>query len=312
MNWFRKNRFLGTFLILFGLCMLGAIWFLSGAKSNWNEASTRLNQTAAELNRLERLAPYPSAENLRKMEVHADNYATALAKLKDKLKVRVAPVPPMAPNEFQSHLRLAMTAIADKARANKVKIPDKFYLGFDEFASALPNEVAAPLLGQELVQVEWLLNSVLDAHVEALTSFHRTPLPEEHGVASASPGPTPEAGVKPAGTLPTGPKLLERNVVQATFISTPATARKVLNEIAGANQQFCIIRLLHVRNEKEKGPSREVAPEATAVVPATPAPAPAPAGSPGEKVGIGPALYFIVGNERIETTAEVEIVRFTF
>jgi hypothetical protein len=302
MNWFRQNRFLGTFLILFGLCTLGAVWFLFSAKTDWDEASTRFDQTAAELNRLEQLAPYPSHENLRKMKAHADNYATAFAKFKDELKLRVAPVAPMAPSEFQSHLRVAISAIADKARANKVKLPDKFYLGFDEFASALPNEVAAPLLGQELAQVEWLLNTLLDAHVEALTSFRRTPLPEEHGVA-------PPAGEK-SGTAPAGTKLLERNVVEATFISTPGSARKILNQIAGANQQFYIVRLLHVRNEKEKGPSREATVETPAVVPA--APSPAPASFPGAKPASGPALNFIVGNERIETTAKIEIVRFTF
>jgi hypothetical protein len=299
MNWFRENRFLGTFLIAFGLCTVGALWFWWSAKSDWDETAARFNQTAAELNRLERLVPYPSPENLRKMKAHAENYATALAKLKDELKLRVAPVRPMAPNEFQSHLRLAMTAVADKARANKMKLPDKFYLGFDEFASALPNEIAAPLLGQELVQVEWLLNTLLDARVEALTSFRRTPLPEEHGTGPALPAPPPAAGAAPAGQ-----KLLERNVVEATFISTPAAARKILNQIAAATQQFCIIRLLHVRNEKEKGPSREIVAEAPAVVPAV--------GSPGAKPTAGPALNFIVGNERIETTAKIEIVRFTF
>jgi hypothetical protein len=301
MNWFRENRFLGTFLILFGLCMLGAVWFLFSAKTDWDEASTRFNQTAAELNRLERLAPYPNPENLGKMKAHADNYATAFAKFKDELKLRVAPVAPMAPNEFQSHLRVAISAIADKARANKVKLPDKFYLGFDEFASTLPNEVAAPLLGQELGQVEWLLNTLLDAHVEALTSFHRTPLPEEHGA--------PAAGEK-SGTVAAGTKLLERNVVEATFISAPGSARKILNQIAGANQQFYIVRFLHVRNEKEKGPSREATAEMPALIPA--APSPAPAGSPGAKPAPGPALNFIVGNERIETTAKIEIVRFIF
>ena len=126
MNWFRENRFLGTFLIVFGVCTLGAVWFLFSAKSDWDDAAIRFNQTAAELNRLERLAPYPSGENLRKMKAHADDYATALAKLKDELKTRVFPLPPMAPNEFQSHLRLAMTAVAEKARANKVRLPDKF------------------------------------------------------------------------------------------------------------------------------------------------------------------------------------------
>ena len=305
MNWFRENRFLGTFLIVFGVCALGAVWFLFSAKSDWDDAAIRFNQTAAELNRLERLAPYPSGENLRKMKAHADDYATALAKLKDELKTRVFPLPPMAPNEFQSHLRLAMTAVADKARANKVRLPDKFYLGFDEFASALPNEVAAPLLGQELAQVEWLLDTLLEAGVETLTSFRRTPLPEEHG--TALPASTP-ASRKP-GAMP-GLKLLERNVIEATFVSTPAAARKVLNQIAGANQQFFIVRLVRVRNEKDKGPPREVGSDTAGVVVA--ASSPAPAGTPEAKPSTATALNFIVGNERVETSARIEIVRFTF
>jgi hypothetical protein len=308
MNWFRENRFLGTLLVLFGVGTLGALWFLFMAKSERDEASTRFNNAAAELNRLERLSPYPNAENLRKMKAHAENYSSAFAKLKDELKTRVAPVTPMVPSEFQSQLRVAMTSIADKARANKVKLPDKFYLGFDEFASALPNEAAAPLLGQELVQIEWLLNTVLDARVEAVTAFRRAPLAEERLTSSSAPTPTPAAGAKPAATPPAGAKLLERNVVEATFVSTPSAARKVINQIAAANQQFCIVRLLRVQNEKLKGPPREVAGETSAAS----VPTPIPAVSPGAKPTPGAALNFIVGNERIETTAKIEIVRFTF
>ena len=298
MNWFRENRFLGTFLIVFGGCALGVVWFLLSAKSDWDDAALDFNQTAAELNRLERLAPYPSNQNLRKMQAHAGDYAAALAKLKDELRTRVMPLSPMAPTEFQSHLRLAMTAVADKARANKVRLPDKFHLGFDEFASALPNEMAAPLLGQELAQIAWLLDTLIEARVDALTSFRRAQLPEEHGIALPAP-----ASRKPGAVAPAGPKLLERNIVEATFISTPAAARKILNQIAGANQQFVIVRLLHVRNEKDKGPPRDVASEAAGAASSP------PPGVPDPKAPTT-ALNFIVGNERIETTAKIEIVHF--
>ena len=37
-----------------------------------------------------------------------------------------------------------------------------------------------------------------------------------------------------------------------TFLSTPA-APETLNQITGATGQFFIIRLLHIRNEKDKG-----------------------------------------------------------
>src|SRR5205814_5919507 len=96
-------------------------------------------------------------------------------------------------------------------------------------------------------------------------------------------------------------KPFQRNVVEATFNSTPGASRKVINQIAAANQHFCIIRVLHVRNEKDKGPPREGVGE----TPAASIPSPSPTTkAPG-------ALNFIVGNEKIETTAKIEFVRFT-
>ena len=284
MNWLRENRSLALFLVLSGVSLFGALGFLFMAKSNWDQASSRFRNTAAEWNRLERLSPYPNAENLRKMKAHAEDYASALGRLKDELKGRVAPVTPMAPNEFQSRLRVRLAAIANKARTNKVKLPDKFHLGFDEFVSALPDESAAPLLGQELEQTKWLLNSLLDARVEAVTAFRRIALPAERGAAPA---------------LPTGVKSVERNVMEVTFVSTPGAARKVINQLAAAKEQFCIIRLLQVRNEKQKGPPREETDDAAAL------------DSTAARSSPTTAVKFIVGNERIETTAMIEIVRFT-
>jgi hypothetical protein len=223
------------------------------------------------------------------MRADAEDYSKALAKLKEELKTRVAPSAPMAPDQFQSRLRITLNAVAEKARATKVKLPEKFYLGFDEFVSALPSEAAAPSLGQELVEIEWLMNNLLDAHVDALTAFRRAPLAEEHNPSAATPASAAN-------------KLFQRNVVEMTFFSTPSAARKVINQIAAANQHFCIIRVLHVRNEKEKGPPREGAAETVA--------ASVPAPSPAAKATPAAALNFIVGNEKIETTAKIEIVRF--
>jgi len=284
MNWFRENRSLALFLVVSGTGISGALGILFMAKRDWDEASSRFGKAAAEWNRLERLSPYPNAENLRKMKAHAEDYASALGRLKDELKGRVAPVTPMAPNEFQSRLRVRLAAIANKARTNKVKLPDKFHLGFDEFVSALPDESAAPLLGRELEQIEWLLNSLLDAPVEAVTVFRRAALPAERGAAPA---------------LPTGVKSVERNVMETTFVSTPGSARKVINQLAAAKEQFCIIRLLQVRNEKQKGPPREETDDAAAL------------DSTAARSSPATAVKFIVGNERIETTAMIEIVRFT-
>ena len=290
MNWFQANRWLGRFLIAFAICVLLALWFLFHAKGNFDEAKAGFDETATERNRLERRDPFPSEPNYQKLKVHIDNYGVALKKFEEELKNHALPGAPLAPNEFQTRLRQAMVTSAEKARTNKVKVPSNFALGFDEFTAALPTNEAAPLLGQELAQAELLTNILIDARVDNITTFARTGLPSATAAAAT-------LAKKPA-VVP-GPKVVERNVIDLAFVSSPSAARKVLNQISSSNQQLYVIRSLHVRNEKEKGPARE----GTAVGSAAPAATPPPANA---------ALNFIVGNEHIETSARIEMLRFNF
>jgi hypothetical protein len=164
----------------------------------------------------------------------------------------------------------------------------------------MPDTAVAPLLGQELSQVQMLINVLLDAKVDSITALRRQPLSQERR-ASATPTPTPSTirGAKPSGTP--APTLIERNVVEVTFKAPPSAVRKVVNEITSSTGQFFIIRALYVHNEKDKGPPRERT--------ATSAPAESPQPSPGQSPG---ALNFIVGNEHVEVSATIEMLRFTF
>jgi hypothetical protein len=303
MNWFQQNRALGTLLIGFVICALLAGALVYWRWSAWTDASQIFEQTTAERNRLENLDPFPNDTNYRKLQGYLKKYSAALDKFKADLKAEVAPVPPLAPNEFQSRLRQAVVATLDRARANNVKLPDNFELGFDEFARGMPGTAVAPMLGQELSQVQMLINILLDAKVDSVTSFHRAPLTEEHG---PSPTPSPltarRAPAAKPGSTPSA-NLFERNVVDVTFKAAPSAARRVLNEIAASTGQFFIIRTLYVHNEKDKGPPRERGPSPTP----TPAAQANAAGTPA-----APALNFIVGNEHIEVSATIEMLRFNF
>ena len=299
MNWFQQNRWFGSFLIIVGVATLLFAFFLWRAHNSFEEASARFNQAASERNRLERLDPFPSDANYQKMKVHIANYGTAVEKMKEDLKIRMLPIVPLQPNEFQSRLRQVTLATSEKARANKVKLPSGFHLGFEQFTASLPSTAAAPLLSQELSQTALLMNILIEARVDSLTALRRTPLAEERAAAP------PTSGRKPGGTAAAGPKLIERQIVDLTFVAAPSVARKVLNQIASSTQQFYIIRTLHMRtldlrNEKEtaKGPPREPTSQA---------------GAGGKQPDTSKAaLKFIVGNEHIETSARIEMLRFTF
>ncbi|CAN5688625.1 hypothetical protein BH20VER1_BH20VER1_07100 [soil metagenome] len=295
MNWFQQNRFLGTFLAVFGALCIAALVFLFQARSKATEARAQFDQTAMELNRLQRLTPFPNEPNLVKMRTQAEDYSARLERVKEELKTRTLPVVPMAPNEFQVRLRQAMASVAERARANKVTLPENFFLGFDEFAAALPATEAAPLLGQQLAQVELLVGIMIDARVEAITSLRRVP---------DAPAPTPTPGPRrPPNAPPLTPAIVERSAIEASFLSTPAAARRVINQVSTAQQQLYIVRALHVLNEKDEGPSREAA--AAEGVAAAPS-------SPGAAGAGKTALNFIVGNERVQTSARIEMLRLAF
>lgn len=283
MTWYLENRWLGNFLIALAAALLIGIWFLSQAKDSFADAMTEFNAATAERSRLEHLNPFPSEENFKKTQLELENYGARLNGLKGELAAQTLPPSPLAPNEFQTRLRQSTDITSEKARANRVKLPENFHLGFDQFATSLPGTSEAPLLGQELQEIELLTGILIEAKVDSLSALKRE---------TRSPGTT-------TGALPTPQNMakpvVERTIVDVTFAASPAALRKVLNQIASSERQFLIVRTLYVRDDQLKGPPREQT--ANAVATATT--------SPG-------ALRFIVGNEHVEATARVELIRFSF
>src|SRR5881394_452536 len=127
MNWYRENRWLGNFLIAFAVTALLALWFLFRARSGFTEASVQFNEAATERARLDHLNPFPNEENFRKTQAALETYRTTLNKTKEDLKSQVVPLAPLAPNEFQTHLREAIANVTERARANRVKLPENFH-----------------------------------------------------------------------------------------------------------------------------------------------------------------------------------------
>src|SRR5437660_4735274 len=219
MKWFQQNRAFGLLLLGFAICALLAGALLYWRLTIWSDARQIFDRAAAERIRLLHLDPFPNDANYRKLQGYLETYSTALDKFKEALKAEVARAPSLAPNEFQSRLRLVTIATLDRARVNNVKLPDRFQLGFDEFATIMPATAVASLLGQELTQIQKLINILLDAKVDSVMSLHRARLPQEGG-ASPTPTPPPTTGRTVATAKPGGtpvPTLIERNVVDVTF-----------------------------------------------------------------------------------------------
>jgi hypothetical protein len=306
MNWFQENRFLGSFLGAFALATLLAGYFLIHEKGAADDQETRLETTINDLTRLRRSNPFPSEDNLKKTKAQTDTYRSSLLALENELKARTLPIVPIQPNEFQAQLRQSVNAVIESARASKVQLPANFYLGFDEYATSLPNSAAAPLLGRELKAIEALANAIVGAHVDALNSLTRAPLAEE----KTAPTPTPAKARRSKSPLAANaaPGIVEGNSLEFSFSASPTATRKVLNQLVTAREELFVIRTLVVKNQVDKGPKRESAPqEATARAASAPGVIPGAARTPA-----APGVSFIIGTEHLSVSAKIEIVTLNF
>src|ERR1043166_420311 len=162
----------------------------------------------------------------------------------------------MTPEAFQDTLRKSVIALADKAKKANVKLPDRFFMGFEDYQASLPKPEAAAKLGRQLQAVEYALNILVDNKVDAINALRRTPLPEEGlatgttgapgvaaggarggegeegepGGAGAARGAGP--GGRGGGAGKAGQKqLVEKVPFEVEFISDPGKLRKSLNDI---------------------------------------------------------------------------------
>jgi len=291
MSWYRENRWLGSFFTAIAVAVLISTWFFFHAKGSFADALREFNAAATERSRLEHLNPFPNEENFLRTQSALDDYHLALEKVKEELRRQMLPFEQLAPSEFQTRLRQAIANTVEKARASRVKLPENFRLGFDEFTTALPSSAAvAATLSQELSQIDLLLNILIDGRVDAVSALTRGVAPPENPAVATLPR---------KGGAVSERQLVERAIVDLSFTASPSSLRKVLNQIAISDRQFFIVRTLYVHDEQLKGPPRE--PSVTTPVSGTPA----GGGNPN-------ALTFIVGNEQVQATARIEMLRFSF
>ena len=290
MNWIRKNTFLAVFFGVTAVCLIALAVFVYFQYDNYSAITEELNTQAAELSRLQTLAPFPAAENLAKVRELNEGLKQGVTKLEAQL-VKMAPqVDPVAPEQFQDKLRASVLATNDLAQKNGVKLPEKFYLGFDSYETLPPKKEATLALGKQLAGVEELFKILLANGVNRVNSVKRTILPEEDQAPAAAPGAQPPQAQD-------GP--VQKVGVEIAFKGDQSKVRKALDAIACSTSDFFIIRNVQVHNEKPKAPSKKD-PEDKKLAQAV-----AEGGHPA-----APALKFILGTEKLDVTAQIEIVSF--
>ena len=297
MNWIKENKFLTGFFaaMLVGLGGLG--YFLFSAMGSFDEATTRYNGLASELTQLQNLPVSPSQKNLAALGAQKDEAVKTIAAFQSSLVAKAFPHEPMTPEQFQDRLKATKTAVVDKASGSP-RLPDKFFLGFDVYETRPPEKEAAAPLGHELKAIEWLFMQLIESKVTEVKSIKREPLPEESGK-----GRSGDKADKKSKAL-----VSSHSVEFALQCQQQALAAFLNTLVSPKAPQFYIVRTISLKNQNEKGPQRVVN---------TPPPPPPPAPTPNNPAVPTPAPQapqpvstYIVGEEQVEVTMQIEVVDF--
>lgn len=276
MNWFRENKLLAVFL---GFVVVGSaalIYFLLQAVGHFNEVDDDYKTQVAQLNRLQTMVPYPNQQNLNKYKEQKTTLSAAITNLQQQLSKLQFPLEPMTPETFQDKLRTSVNAVSVRAGEVKANLPKEFALGFDRYLTETPNKEAAAALGRQLKSIEFIVNELLDSKVDAITAIARAPLPEESGQKQPK-------------------SLVTKYPFEISIVADQGRFRKMLNDIVSTTKQFYIVRLIQIKNQKDKSPSKASANPSAAATPA--------------KEG-NSRLSFIFGTEKLNVVLRFEMVDF--
>ncbi len=304
MNWIKENKFLSGYfgVLVVGLGVLG--YLLYSANAHYAEVSATYDTNSTELARLEHLPLFPNAENLAKLEDEKKEHSVKIDDLLKKFSASDLPVEPMTREQFQDKLQAAKKDFVKKADEAGIKVPEKFYMGFERYETELPAQETAPLLGRELKAVQLVLNTLITAGIVELKAVVREELPEEKSAAAAAAQPARGPG---PGSARAAKASVIKNGLQVEFVAPRGATQTALNALVANKTQFIIPRLITAHSDQAKGPSR------TATAPPAPvAPTPAAPLKPGQAPAAPDVVVplFIVGDEHVDTVFQLEIVHF--
>jgi len=325
MNWLKNNLFLTVLGALTLVGCIGAGVFLAGAKSKLDTVSADYETEARELVRLQRIEPFPSADNVEKIRENVNAFQGLSDGMRETLASTRLNITVPAPNEFQQKLLASVNDTVQTAKKQNVGLPEDFFLGFADYQAALPLNDAVKGLSIQLAGISEIVDLLIANNITRINALARDSVP---GETAARPTPTPsDARPAPGNQAPNKntssavPPFTSYGI-DLSFTCQHNTFQLILNEITKM-KQFFIVRAVKVVNERQEGPLRGVAPTPapeTFSQPGVtdmfnPASAPTPDPATGEipvatEATAASSMDFVLGREKIDVVMRIDFVQF--
>ena len=295
-NWFVNNKLAASLIatLILGTLILGYLAYQ--AWDEYGKASADYTSKAAQLLKFSQDKPFPSQDNLTKLDSTISTEQSQLDSLnKDLQRYRISSFADIAttkpqdrPQRFQDALRNEVTRIKALATSSGATLPPGFYLGLDEYENRLPSQDDVQILAKQLTVLSWL-GELLANHKDLIISEFSRPV-----VETGAKKELLKKNALPATTKVSTP-YASSCAIKISFRCNQGSFREIINAVSTASY-FLVIDQLLVQNTSGEPPRRDTPPP---VAPPTPD-------------GTAPVqrLPIIVGRELLDISLKLSALEF--
>jgi len=292
MKWIKENPILSSLLGILLLASGGMTYLAIDSSASHEQAVNSYSSEVKNVENIKKRSLFPNEQTKKKIEDQNKEYKEKIKLLIGKLSKMEVPLEPITPQEFQDKLRNAVNQIRATAQDKKVKLPEKFFLGFEDYQTQLPTPEMAPLLYRELNNIQNFITQLINLQVSSIDRLERKPTEP----ALAQPPTESPKNKKDKTQSPQSP-IFTISTFNIGFTAALDKCRYAINDIL-TNNAFLVIRNLDMENSKPTAPSKKASTDEFSGIPDQ------------TKSDTRSNIKVIFGQELVKTSLTIEILDF--
>lgn len=289
MKWFKENPLIAAIALTALLGTIGSGFLLMHEIEQHSNAVGELKIASDKLRTLQKMDPYPDADNLESIEISVNDYSKAISDFTKNLNdLEVQLNKEINPQEFQDGLREAVNKLQSEAHKNNVSLPEKFFFGFEAYQSQLPTQDEVQELHREFLAIEGLLSAIIPLGISSIDTLVRNQNTKSIALIQKDKIETADPVRFKSFTL--------------AFTASQNSLIKAFDKIPGSDDspRFLVLRNLTIENTNPTAPKKTSTDQPSDTSPVSSNPKPAAS----EK------LPLIFGNESVKATMLFEVPDF--
>lgn len=293
MSWFKENPIVAAIAAIALIGTIATTFLAIQGAANRDKEITNFNNQVATLRRLQSKQPYPNRSNFQSLNGTVNAYEAAIQAFIHKLNTSEVSIDEkITPQIFQDNLRQAVNDLQNEAKKSQVVLPEKFFLGFEDYQTQLPTQDEVKKLHREFQVIKGLVGSIIPLGIQSIDLLVRHPAYNPPAPAHNPKTATKKNEPAPAAPIPFDSFSLGITAPQTSFVK----AFDKIQESPG----YLVVRSMTILNTNPEPPHKAAPGQPAKPNSSTPSP---DALSPDK-------LPMIFGSESMKATIIFEVPDF--